>query len=75
MWQGTSITVEDLFYNVPNRLAALRSPADEFNRIADVVTRSEQRWNSQKSFYRVRLLAAGCSQSWVFSDLIFPSIT
>ena len=37
--QGTSITVEDLFYNVPNRLAALRSQADEFNRIADVVTR------------------------------------
>jgi hypothetical protein len=37
--QGTSITVENLFYNVPNRLAALKSHADEFNRIADVMTR------------------------------------
>ena len=37
--QGTTITVEDLFYNVPNRRAALRSPTEEHNKIADVVTK------------------------------------
>ena len=37
--QGNTITVEDLFYNVPTRLAALRSSAEEFNKIADVVTK------------------------------------
>ena len=37
--QGNTITVEDLFYNVPTRLAALRSSAEEFNKINDVVTK------------------------------------
>ena len=37
--QGTTITVEDLFYNIPNRRAALRSPTEEHNKIADVVTK------------------------------------
>ena len=37
--QGNTITVEDLFYNVPTRLAALRSSAEVFNKIADVVTK------------------------------------
>ncbi|CDO93714.1 unnamed protein product [Kluyveromyces dobzhanskii CBS 2104] len=36
---GTIITVEDLFYNIPSRLKALRSPADEFNKILDVIGR------------------------------------
>lgn len=37
--QGTQITVEDLFYNVPTRRKAFRSPADEFNKIIDMVGR------------------------------------
>lgn len=36
---GTQITVEDLFYNVPTRRRAFRSPADEFNKIIDMVGR------------------------------------
>lgn len=34
---GTQITVEDLFFNVPTRRRAFRSPADEFNKIIDMV--------------------------------------
>jgi DNA mismatch repair ATPase MutL len=30
---------ENLFYNVPARLKALRSPSDEYNRILDIVGR------------------------------------
>jgi len=35
--QGTTITVEDLFYNVPIRRAALRSEGEEHRRITEVV--------------------------------------
>jgi len=34
---GTQITVEDLFFNVPTRRKALRSSNEEFQRINDVV--------------------------------------
>ena len=37
--QGTSITVEDLFFNVPTRKRVLKSPSEEYNRIADVVSK------------------------------------
>ncbi|KAL0944653.1 DNA mismatch repair protein [Colletotrichum truncatum] len=37
--QGTQITVEDLFFNIPTRRRAFRSPAEEYNKIIDVVGR------------------------------------
>ncbi|XP_017061507.1 DNA mismatch repair protein Mlh1 [Drosophila ficusphila] len=37
--QGTIISIEDLFYNMPQRRQALRSPAEEFQRLSEVLTR------------------------------------
>lgn len=37
--QGTQITVEDLFYNIPTRKKAFRSPSEEYNKILDMVGR------------------------------------
>lgn len=36
---GTQIVVEDLFFNIPTRRRAFRSPSDEFNKIIDMVGR------------------------------------
>jgi len=36
---GTRITVEDMFFNVPTRLAALRSATEEYRKVLDVVQR------------------------------------
>ncbi|EDW89308.1 DNA mismatch repair protein Mlh1 [Drosophila yakuba] len=37
--QGTIICIEDLFYNMPQRRQALRSPAEELQRLSEVLAR------------------------------------
>ncbi|KXN85572.1 DNA mismatch repair protein Mlh1 [Leucoagaricus sp. SymC.cos] len=36
---GTTIVVEDLFYNTPTRLQAFRNTSEEYSRILDVITK------------------------------------
>lgn len=38
--QGTQINVEDLFFNIPTRRKALKSPTEEHARVLDVVSAS-----------------------------------
>nr|XP_004662111.2 DNA mismatch repair protein Mlh1 isoform X2 [Jaculus jaculus] len=37
--QGTQISVEDLFYNIPTRRKALKNPSEEYGKILEVVGR------------------------------------
>ena len=36
---GTQITLEDLFYNIPNRRRAFLSPSEEYAKVLDVITK------------------------------------
>ncbi|XP_058462032.1 DNA mismatch repair protein Mlh1 [Malaya genurostris] len=47
--QGTQITVEELFYNVPMRKQALKAPNEEFQKITEVVSKYAVH-NPQTSF-------------------------
>lgn len=37
--QGTIISIEDLFHNMPQRKQGLKSPVEEFQKISDVVSK------------------------------------
>ena len=54
--QGTLISAEDLFYNIPTRKRALKA-SEEYSRIADVITKLEPytNTNSAHTTKRVRL--------------------
>jgi DNA mismatch repair protein MLH1 len=41
---GTTISVEDLFYNMPTRKQAFKNPSEEYQRILDVVTKYSVRY-------------------------------
>ncbi|KAG2151212.1 histidine kinase-like ATPase [Suillus bovinus] len=62
---GTTIIIEDMFYNTPIRLSALRSSSEEYARILDVMTKYAVH-NSKVSF--------GCKKSGSLSpELSTPS--
>lgn len=51
---GTTIQIEDLFYNMPSRQRSLRAPSEEYSRLVDVVARyaiqtSETSFSCKKS--------------------------
>jgi len=37
--QGTSLTIEDLFYNVPMRRKSLKSNGEEYSKILDIISK------------------------------------
>jgi len=71
--QGTTITVEDLFYNVPTRRAALRSNAEEHNKIADVITKYAIH-NSGVGFALKKMGEAGVDVKTVATNTVVDNI-
>lgn len=45
---GTTISVEDLFYNMPTRKQALKNVSDEYQRVLSVVTKYSVRFGDKK---------------------------
>ena len=71
--QGTTITVEDLFYNVPTRRAALRSNAEEHNKIAEVITKYAIH-NSGVGFALKKMGEAGVDVKTVAANTVVDNI-
>ncbi|KAI0284621.1 DNA binding protein [Russula aff. rugulosa BPL654] len=71
---GTTITVENLFYNVPARLSALRSSSEEYARILDVVTKYAVH-NAGVSFLCKKVLSCHPPVGTSAPDLSTPSST
>ncbi|KAJ1398011.1 mutL-like protein 1, colon cancer, nonpolyposis type 2, partial [Ochromonadaceae sp. CCMP2298] len=47
---GTTITAEDLFYNMPTRRQAFRNASEEYQRVLDVVTRYSVQFGGRVAF-------------------------
>ncbi|VDP91092.1 unnamed protein product [Echinostoma caproni] len=69
---GTTILAEDLFYNTPIRRAALRSPREEFARVAEVVAHGnvhKKTNNRNKGHSRLQFFGRGVMIDFSTTDL------
>ena len=63
---GTTITVEDLFYNMQTRRQAFKNPTEQYQRILDVVTKYSVHFGDQKISFTCK------KQGQPMSDLHTP---
>ena len=63
---GTTITVEDLFYNIQTRRQAFKNPTEQYQRILDVVTKYSVHFGDQKISFTCK------KQGQTMSDLHTP---
>jgi DNA mismatch repair protein MLH1 len=61
---GTTITVEDLFYNLPTRKQAFKNPNEQYQRILDVVTKVY--YNSYQYLLSLKLILSFINISILF---------